>query len=117
MDPEPVLDRDVIDSLRQLNQDGEPDLVAEVFTLFLHDAPQRLAAIEAALKARDAVALQRAAHALKGAAANVGAVRLQRLCRELEEIGRSGSADAAAGRLAPLRGAFAELQLAIDELL
>jgi len=73
----PALDPRVIDSLRQLTQDGEPDVLAEVLGLFLADAPARLAAIAAAAQAGDGPALHRSAHALKGAAGTIGASALQ----------------------------------------
>jgi len=88
----PVLDPATLDRLRALNEPGEPDIVNELLTLFLDDAPARLAAVAAAQEAGDAQGLQRGAHGLKGAAANVGALRLQALCHRLEEVGRLGEA-------------------------
>lgn len=87
----PVLDPDVLDRLRALNVEGEPDMVAEVLALFLEDTPPRLAAIRAAAAAANATDLQRAAHGLKGSAGNVGALAMHRLCDELEQLGRLGA--------------------------
>lgn len=86
----PVLDPATLDRLRELNEPGEPDIVIELLTLFLADAPARLAAVAAAQRAGDARGLQRGAHGLKGAAANIGALRLQALCHRLEDLGRLG---------------------------
>ena len=88
--PAGPLDLDVIDRLRQLNQEGEPDVVREVFMLFLDDAPRRIAAIADAIERRDPAALLRAAHTLKGAAANIGATALQALLLELELLAKDG---------------------------
>lgn len=76
------LDRATIDSLRELS-DGDGDLLAELFQLFLTDTPPRLDAIEAAIAGGDAPALQRAAHTLKGSAGGLGATRMQAICMEL----------------------------------
>jgi HPt (histidine-containing phosphotransfer) domain-containing protein len=46
--------------------------------------------IRAAIDARDGEALQRAAHALKGAAANFDAPAVTVAARQLEEMGRQG---------------------------
>lgn len=92
---ERALDAAVLDILRQLNQEGQPDIVREVLTLFLDDAPRRLAAIRDALERRDAAALRREAHTLKGAAAHIGAVTFERHCRQLEALGRAASLDGA----------------------
>jgi HPt (histidine-containing phosphotransfer) domain-containing protein len=79
----PALDPAVLDTLRSLNRPGEPDLVEQVLTMFLEDSPARIEAMSTAIGARDAVQLQRAAHNLKGSAANVGATELQRLSADL----------------------------------
>jgi signal transduction histidine kinase/CheY-like chemotaxis protein len=69
---------------------GDRELLAEISRLFVDDAPTHLKRIRAAIDAGDADALRRAAHALKGAAANFDAADLVAVARALEEIGRSG---------------------------
>lgn len=91
-----ALDASVLESLRQLNQDGQPDVVREVLSVFLDDGPTRLRAIDDTIKSRDAQAIQRAAHALKGAAGSIGATALQARCRELEDAARTAALDGAA---------------------
>ena len=59
-------------------------MTREVVTLFVLEAPQRLEDIEAALQACDSAILSRTAHALKGAASNVGAQALSEACHTLE---------------------------------
>jgi CheY-like chemotaxis protein len=70
--------------------DAERTLAREVLRLFLADGPRRLAAISAALAAKDAASLAAAAHALKGAASNVGAQALHALCVVVEAHARQG---------------------------
>ena len=77
--------------------DGNDAILREVIGLFLEDCPARLAAIERAIKQRDAEALRQAAHALKGSAANVSAVRLADAASVLERIGADSRLDAAVG--------------------
>jgi HPt (histidine-containing phosphotransfer) domain-containing protein len=114
---EPVLDPAVVESLRRLNQPGEPDVVHEVLTLFIAEAPTRLAAVAAAVEAADTMALQRAAHALKGSAAAIGATALQRICGDLEEMARRGALAGAREGVESMRGAYASLHAEIDHLL
>jgi HPt (histidine-containing phosphotransfer) domain-containing protein len=73
-------------------------MTREVIALFLADTPPRLEAIANALAARDADALALAAHALKGSAANVGAVAMQREAASLEALAREGLSPDAAQR-------------------
>ncbi len=113
----PVLDPAVIESLRRLNQPGEPDVVQEVLTLFIAEAPMRLAAVAGAVEVGDATALQRAAHAMKGSAAAIGATAFQRICGDLEEMGRAGSLAGARDAVESMRSVYASLHAEIDHLL
>jgi HPt (histidine-containing phosphotransfer) domain-containing protein len=76
----PVVDKE--DALGRL--DGDVELWNEIRTIWLDDAPNLLAAVRTALDARFADGLRRAAHALKGASANVGAVRVAATARDVE---------------------------------
>ena len=69
---------------------GDRELLAEISLLFVDDAPRHLTKIREALDARDGEALRRAAHGLKGAAANFDAEGVVSAARALEEIGRTG---------------------------
>jgi CheY-like chemotaxis protein/HPt (histidine-containing phosphotransfer) domain-containing protein len=73
---------------------GDRELLAEISRLFVDDAPRHLSKIREALSARDGEALRRAAHGLKGAAANFDAVGVVRAARALEDMGRTGEFDA-----------------------
>ncbi len=86
---EGVLDGEVIASLRGLSGEGEPDLFTELVHLFLEDTPHRLQELHRALDGEDHGALERAAHALKSSTANLGALSLSKLFREIESAGRS----------------------------
>ena len=113
----PALDPAVLETLRQLNEPGQPDVVREVLGLFRTDAPSRLEAISTAMEAQDAAALQRAAHTLKGAAAAIGATALHGACRALEEAGKQGALDSVAADVATLRHEYERVRDAIDQLL
>jgi HPt (histidine-containing phosphotransfer) domain-containing protein len=73
---------------------GDRELLAEISRLFVDDAPRHLEKIREALAARDGEALRRAAHGLKGAAANFDAEGVVQASRALEEMGRTGEFDA-----------------------
>ena len=73
---------------------GDRELLAEISRLFVDDAPRHLEKIRQALDARDGESLRRAAHGLKGAAANFDADGVVSAARALEEIGRTGEFDA-----------------------
>jgi HPt (histidine-containing phosphotransfer) domain-containing protein len=66
---------------------GDLELFADVTRLFLEDCPVRVAAIKAAIDARDAAGLRATAHALKGVAANLSAGGLFEAAQTLERFG------------------------------
>ncbi len=59
-------------------------MTREIIALFVQDAPAHIAALSAALSAQNPTALAQAAHALKGAALNIGASALSDVCAALE---------------------------------
>jgi signal transduction histidine kinase/DNA-binding response OmpR family regulator len=69
---------------------GDRQLLAEISRLFVEDAPRHLERIRQALDDHDGDSLRRAAHGLKGAAANFDADDVVSSARVLEEMGRSG---------------------------
>ncbi len=86
----PLIDFSRLNEFREFDDD-EQSMTREVVNLFLSDAPTRLEAIGSAINANDAEALSRAAHALKGAASNVGAVAMQSVCARLESVAKAAS--------------------------
>ncbi len=91
-----VIDGRALDKIRALQMDGEPDLLSEIVVSYLSDAPKQLESIHSAAQAGDAESLRRSAHSIKSSSANLGAMILSGLCKELEEMGRSNDLQQAA---------------------
>lgn len=106
-----AIDLGVLESLAEAQGDGEPDLVVELIDLFLADAPQRVAIMREAMANSDARLLGRAAHALKGSSATLGAVQVAESCAELEQLARDASLHHVAPVLDRLDHEFASLQV------
>jgi CheY-like chemotaxis protein len=92
---------------------GDEELVGEVIRLFIQDCPNRLAAIKTAVDRQSAEDIRQAAHALKGAAANVSAAALFDATATLERIGAENRLDAAE---AGWRRVLAEVSLLMNTL-
>ncbi|MEW6071011.1 MAG: response regulator [Planctomycetota bacterium] len=85
-----ALDPEVVAALKGLGGEDDPQLFAELVALFLEDTPKRLQELTGALDKGDADGVSRAAHALKSSTANLGAMRLSDLFRQIEYAGREG---------------------------
>lgn len=85
------IDFSTLDTLRSLQQPGQPDMVKKIIRTYLDEAPPLLEKLAAAETEHDTTALYQAAHALKSSSFNVGALELANHCKELEAIGREGS--------------------------
>lgn len=90
--PDGLLDGAVIAELRAI---VSPSTLAAVLDAFEDEAGERAAEICTAASEGDAASLATAAHALKGAAASLGASHTARLAGRLEELARAGGVDGA----------------------
>jgi len=81
------LDRGALEGIRALQQEGQPDILAKVIRLYLTDSAKLMQRIEAAVTQGDAEQLRNAAHGLKSCSANLGALKMAGLCKELEGMG------------------------------
>ncbi len=107
------IDRAVVEDLHQLTPPGEPSVVGAILLAFAQDAPAQLAALRAAIAAKDAGTLRTGAHSLKGSSGAVGARRLSALCTHLETLARSGDLD---GSVLAVEEVADELRLVQREL-
>jgi HPt (histidine-containing phosphotransfer) domain-containing protein len=70
--------------------EGNRELLQEIIGLFFDEIPGLLSAIDESLVQRDAKALERAAHTLKGAMGNLGAQEAFAAALRLEMLGYGG---------------------------
>ena len=96
----------MLTGLRELQEENEPDILSELIELFLSDMPPKLVGLREAAEAGDAPSVERITHNLKGSCGNMGALEMEALCKELEEMGRSEDLAAALARISRLEGAF-----------
>lgn len=110
-----AIDQSVLANLKELQDEGEPDIIEEVGSLFLKHAPEKIAAIKNAAENKDAHALQVSAHGLKSSSAYVGAMRLSSMSKDLEMMGRSGSLEDAVGKTEVLTAEYERVKAALEE--
>ena len=81
---DPGIDYTLIAELRAL-ADGDPEFLPDLFAAFVRDGARRADAIESATARGEWTEVARAAHALVGLAATIGACQIAALCRALEQ--------------------------------
>jgi CheY-like chemotaxis protein/HPt (histidine-containing phosphotransfer) domain-containing protein len=101
-----LIDARRIAQLRELEDENNPNLVADIIELFLADAPKHLCRIALALDRQDAAQLEANSHRLLSGIENLGALRMREPCVELERLGREGALGGAAAQLARLQREF-----------
>ena len=87
--------REVMTRLEEIGLTDEPALFAETVELFLTDSLAVLDQLKSAFAAGNVLALERAAHRLKGSSLNMGVVSMAQPAKALEdEARRNGFANA-----------------------
>ena len=107
-----AMDRAVFDGLlTSIGDDRE--FLQELIETYLDDAPKLLETLHAALAANNADGFRRAAHSLKSTSANLGAMVFSGMCKELEEMGKTGSLDCAGVKIAAAEEEYVRVRAAL----
>jgi two-component system, sensor histidine kinase and response regulator len=115
-EPADPLDPTQIELLRSLD-DGDGAVLGEIIGEYLNQTVQARRELIRVVRARDIPALERTAHTLKGASANVGAAALAAVCAELELQARAAQFDAADGLIERFDSEFARVRDALGMLI
>jgi CheY-like chemotaxis protein len=86
---------------------GNENLARRVVGGFLNDTPRQLELLARAIGGGDTETARRAAHSIKGSAANVGGRQLRELAWKLEQLGHAGDLHPAPAMLEELAASFA----------
>jgi PAS domain S-box-containing protein len=100
-----VFDRE--DLMRRMMDDE--DLAHIIIAGFIEDIPHQIQALKEYLQAGSASDVQRQAHTIKGASANIGATALRMIAAEMEKNGKSGDLPAIQQHISELEIQFERL--------
>ncbi|XVJ70739.1 MAG: response regulator [Rhizobacter sp.] len=84
-----VLDNTALDRLRELDPSGENKLMQRVIAAFETSVARMLPQVQQASQNNDRDGMRHVAHTLKSSSASIGALRLSKMCAELESIIRT----------------------------
>lgn len=106
------LDESALDTLRDIMAEEFPALVRA----YLDEASRLIESMALAAAGRDADRMRRAAHSLKSASANIGALGLAEVARQLEGQGRAGEFDGADDRIDSAKSIFQRVKARLAAL-
>lgn len=112
----PSIDEQAYSRLEEI-ADGDVEFLIELLKQYLVDAENLMQQMRAGSDAADAKELEIAAHTLKSASANVGAMQLSAVCKELQEMGRSGEIEGREPKVAAAGEEFGRVREALEERL
>ena len=111
-----VIDLRRIAQLRELEDEANPTLLADIVALFINDAPEHLDNIARALAFSDAVLLEASAHRFLSSIDNLGALRMHTHCVALEKLGKDGAPEQGADLFAALKREFESARQHLNSL-
>lgn len=117
MIPEPRIDPTVINELIDLGPETGLQLVKDLLQLFSGEAPLRLGAMRDGLRQHDFKELASAAHAMRGGAGNLGALRVGVLCSRIEVEAKTGNVGAIGPLIDEVEAELAYVQRELAERL
>ncbi len=83
-----VLQQKPLDNIRAMQQPGVPSILNKVINIYLAESPELMTSVHNSITNDDGNALQEAAHSLKSSSANLGAMQMSEICKQLEFMGK-----------------------------
>ena len=80
----PILDSSKLSMLHELQPEGEPSIVGRIVSIYLKETEPLISLLGEAFESGDLEKVQRIAHGLKSSSANVGAMIVSELSKDLE---------------------------------
>jgi len=112
-----VLEPKPIERLREMGEALGHAVPRRILSIYLGDAPIRLANLRESFRNGDAAGIESAAHSLKGSSANLGAQGFAKLCDEIESRSRGAGKPETEERLTALDLEYSRVENAMRELL
>src|SRR4051794_12810442 len=86
----PVVDESALGRLRELEDEGEPDLLDKLVVAFLKESQALLQGMQEARRTQDFKLIYMQAHTLKSSSASLGGLALAQSCEDCERLASTG---------------------------
>ncbi len=112
-----LVDRKALENLRTIAGKDQASLLQKAIRIYMESSPKLLDTLRQSITFGNAEELERAAHSLKSASGNLGALRLTEIFKELESMGRAGIPENATPLLPVLEVEFMSFrQVLLEEI-
>ncbi len=112
-----VINHRALDNIRALAGEGNEDLLSQIVEIFLNDMPEQLERLHKAQESQEYNAIRSIAHSMKSASANLGALRVSAIFKELEAAGRDQKTEVIPELLNKLKDEFHILKPILTKLI
>jgi two-component system, sensor histidine kinase and response regulator len=111
-----LIDAGMLEKARSWAEELGEDFLIELIDIYKQDTPRRLAALRQALEQADFEALRREAHTLKSSSAQLGAMEISNMAKDMEALARAGKIDDMDARIAHLTEEYTKLEVVLGAL-
>lgn len=104
-----------VERLRQTFDDAS--VLAELYSMYVHDTCERLAELRAAVASGDVERIRRTGHTLKGSSANIGAATMRVVAAQLEASNKCDGGDGVDSLISALEREFARVEAFVNDFI
>ena len=112
-----LLNMETIQSIRDLQSEGEPDLFGELVEIFLVESDRLFEKARQAVQEADSESYRQVTHNMKGASSNIGIELLSVKAAEIESLVKGGNFQEASALLGTLEDIYAQSCAALSTLM
>ena len=111
-----VLDAQALERLRELDPNGENHLMERVVSAFDSSVARLMPQLQDALDTNELGGIRHVAHTLKSSSASIGAMKLSRMCSDVESRARHEQTEGMADRIAQLQAEVEIVRVALKRI-
>ncbi len=109
------VDKNVLDELASFDDDGT--FMKEMVQIYLEETPKLIKQLTESLKEKKIEEFVRAAHTLKSSSANLGAMELSEMSKNLEYKGKNGKIDGLNSEVEEIKAEFSKVKAILEKYL
>ncbi|MEO8154767.1 MAG: response regulator [Rhizobacter sp.] len=111
-----VLDAQALERLRELDPNGENHLMERVVNAFESSVGRLMPQLQDALNSNELGGIRHVAHTLKSSSASIGAMKLSRMCSDVESRARHEQSEGMTERIAQLQAEVEIVRVALKQI-